>query len=164
MSAPALPTIRPYDPARDLAGAEACIVELQEFERALEPRLPPGPTMAAAYLAVLVARCVRHAGRLFVAEVDGRVVGFAAVLGRVEPEAPDQEQAAHAYVSDLVVLPGFRSRGIGRQLLDQAEALAREVGTTRLEIGVLSKNPEAARLYRDFGFVDFRINLTKRLA
>lgn len=164
MSTPGSPTIRAYDATRDVEAATACIVELQEFERALEPQLPPGPAMASAYLAVLVERCARHAGRLFVAEMDGRVVGFAAVLGRVEPEAPDQEQAAHAYVSDLVVLPGFRSRGLGRRLLDAAEALAREVGTRRLEIGVLAKNPEAARLYRDFGFVDFRISMTKRLA
>lgn len=156
--------IRPYDPTRDHAGASACIVELQEFERDLEPALPPGPEMADAYLAVLVGRCARHAGQLFVAEVDGAVVGFAAVLGRVEPEAPDQEQAAHTYVSDLVVLPAHRSRGIGRALLEHAEALARRLGTARLEIGVLSKNPGAARLYRDFGFADFRITMTKRLA
>ncbi|MFO0691733.1 MAG: GNAT family N-acetyltransferase [Myxococcota bacterium] len=164
MSGSGASRIRPYDPARDVEAATACIVELQEFERALEPALPPGPEMAGAYLAVLVARCAKHAGRLFVAEVDGRVVGFAAVLGRVEPEAPDQEQAAHAYVSDLVVLPAHRSRGLGRRLLEQAEALARTVGTTRLEIGVLAKNPDAARLYRDFGFSDFRITLTKRLS
>lgn len=156
--------IRPYDPTRDHAGASACIVELQEFERALEPALPPGLAMADAYLAVLVGRCAQHAGQLFVAEVEGQIVGFAAVLGRIEPEAPDQEQAAHTYVSDLVVLPAHRNCGIGRKLLEQAETLARRLGTTRLEIGVLSKNPDAARLYRGFGFADFRIMMTKRLA
>lgn len=155
--------IRPYDPARDLEAVKACIVELQEFERALEPRLPRGPEMAGAYLAVLVERCAKHAGQLFVAEVDAAIVGFAAVIGRVGPEAPDEEQSIHTYVSDLVVLPAHRGRGIGRRLLEQAESLARRLGTARLEIGVLSKNEGAARLYRDFGFADFRIFMTKRI-
>ncbi|MBY0401274.1 GNAT family N-acetyltransferase [Myxococcota bacterium] len=164
MTGDGIPMIRPYDPNCDLEAVKFCIVELQEFERVLEPALPPGPAMAGAYLAVLVERCARHAGALFVAESEGKVVGFAAVIGRVEPEAPDQEQSSHTYVSDLVVLPDHRGRGIGRRLLERAETLARQVGTNRLEIGVLSKNEGAARLYRDFGFEDFRIFMTKRIA
>ena len=119
--------------------------------------------MAEAYLRVLIERNVKYAGRILVAQVDGSVVGFAAVLGRVEPEAPDEEQAPHAYVSDLVVLPGHRGQGLGRMLLEHAEALARSAGTKSLQIGVLSRNESAARLYRDFGFGDFQIHLTKRL-
>ena len=155
--------IRSYEPTRDSDQVKACIVELQEFERALEPSLPRGEGMAEAYLRVLIERNAKHAGRILVAEVDGAVVGFAAVLGRVEPEAPDEEQAPHAYVSDLVVLSGHRGQGLGRRLLEQAEALARSAGTKSLQIGVLSRNESAARLYRDFGFGDFRIHLTKRL-
>lgn len=40
----------------------------------------------------------------------------------------------------------------------------RSLGSKRLDIGVLSKNEGAARLDRDFGFEDFRIQMTKRLA
>lgn len=156
-------TIRTYDPARDRAAVRAGIVELQEFERVLEPSLPQGEGMADAYLETIFERAAKHSGRVFVAEVERTVVGFVAILGRVEPEAPDEEQTIHAYVSDLVVLPAYRNRGLGRRLLDAAEQFARALGTKRLDISVLSKNPAAARLYRDFGFGDFRIQMAKRL-
>lgn len=155
--------IRDYEPAGDAGAVQSCIVELQEFERSLEPSLPRGEEMAEAYLRVLIERNVKHAGRILVADVGGVVVGFAAVLGRIEPEAPDEEQSPYSYVSDLVVLPDHRGQGLGRKLLEQAEILARSAGMTSLQIGVLSRNESAARLYRDFGFDDFRIHLTKRL-
>jgi len=157
------PTIRPYDPARDRDAVLTCIVELQEFERALEPSLPQGDKMADAYLETIFERVAKQTGRIFVAEVGHAVVGFIVILGRVSPEASDEEQTVHAYISDLVVLPTHRSRGLGHQLLDAAERFARGLGTKRLDISVLSKNPAAARLYRDFGFQDFRIQLAKRL-
>lgn len=156
-------TIRAFDPAHDRAAVRAGIVELQEFERVLEPSLPQGEGMADAYLETIFERVAKHSGRVFVAEVERTVVGFVAILGRVEPEASDEEQILHAYVSDLVVLPAYRNRGLGRRLLDAAEQFARALGTKRLDISVLSKNPAAARLYRDFGFGDFRIQLAKRL-
>ena len=155
--------IRDYEPARDADAVRACIVELQEFERALEPELPRGAEMAEAYHQTILERCAKHTGRIFVVELDGLVVGFVAVLALVEPEAPDEEQATHAYVSDLVVLPGCRGKGLGRKLLERAEAFARSEGVRILQIGVLSRNQSAARLYRDFGFGDFRIQMTKRL-
>jgi ribosomal protein S18 acetylase RimI-like enzyme len=156
--------IREYDPARDADAVTACIAELQEFERALEPVLPRGSEIADAYLQTLIERCKKSAGRILVAEVDQCVVGFVCVLARVEPESPDEERASYAYVSDLALLPGHRGRGLGRQLLEEAEILARRAGVESLQIGVLSRNDGAARLYRSFGFVDFRIHLTKRLA
>lgn len=155
--------IRDYEPARDADVVRACIVELQEYERTFEPSLPPGEAMAEAYHRTILERCAKHDGRIFVVEVDRVVVGFVAVLGRVEPEAPDEEQALHAYVSDLVVLPALRGKGLGRKLLERAEAFARSKGVRILQIGVLSRNESAARLYRDFGFGDFRIQMTKRL-
>ena len=155
--------IRDYEPARDAVAVRACIVELQEFERTIEPSLPPGDAMAEAYHRTILERCAKHAGRIFVAEIDGRVVGFAAVLGRVDPGAPDEEQVPHAYVSDLVVLPACRGRGLGRQLLERGEAFARSSGVRVFQIGVLARNESAARLYRDFGFGDFRIQMVKRL-
>jgi|JI10StandDraft_1071094.scaffolds.fasta_scaffold319501_3 ribosomal protein S18 acetylase RimI-like enzyme len=157
------PTLRPYDPARDRDAVRACGVVLQEFERAIEPSLPPGEAMADDYLDVVLERVARHSGRILVAEIDGAIVGFVAVLGRVPPDAPDDEPIEHAYVSDLVVLPAHRRRGLGRRLLAAAEDFARSLGTKRLDIGVLWKNPEAARLYRELGFEDFRIQMRKRL-
>lgn len=153
--------IREYEPSRHRGQLRTCVVELQDFERGLEPTLPKGEAMADRYLAHMLDRCAGAAGRIFVAEEDGAVVGFVGVLARVVPE-PDEAQA-YAYVSDLVVLPAYRRRGIGRALLERAEVYARGEGARVLRVGVLAKNEAAARLYRGLGFGDYTIQLNKRL-
>jgi len=153
--------IRGYEPSRHRGQLRACVVELQDFERGLEPTLPKGEAMADRYLAHVLDRCAGGAGRIFVSEENGAVVGFVGVLARVVPE-PDEAQA-YAYVSDLVVLPAYRRRGIGRALLERAEAYARGEGARVLRVGVLAKNEAAARLYRSLGFGDYTIQLNKPL-
>lgn len=55
-------------------------------------------------------------------------------------------------IHDLAVLPDFRSRGIGRALLDNVEREARERGCCRVTLEVHDTNTGAKRLYRDAGF------------
>jgi ribosomal protein S18 acetylase RimI-like enzyme len=155
--------IRDYQPPHDAAALRACIVEMQDFERAREPDLPAGETMADAYLDFIAARAARMNGRLLVAELDGAIVGFVGILPAVPPEEPDEPQAPHAYVSDLVVRSAHRREGIGRKLLDAAEAYAREAGATVLRINVLANNTGAAELYDRAGFAQRLLQLSKRL-
>jgi uncharacterized protein (TIGR00290 family) len=155
--------VRDYDPARDAAALRACVVELQEFERRLEPDLPPGEAMAGPYLALLFERCARHRGRLFVAEREGRVAGFAAVLAEVPQQEPDEAREPYALLSDLVVLPAARRAGVGRALLARAEAHARAEGARVLRLEVLARNPGARALYAAAGFRERLLLLEKRL-
>ncbi|MGH2598610.1 MAG: GNAT family N-acetyltransferase [Candidatus Rokuibacteriota bacterium] len=155
--------IRHYEPGRDRHQLRSCIAHLQEFERDLEPRLPRGEEMADVYLAFVLDRCEKTAGRIIVAEVDGAVVGFVSVLATVAPEEPDEGKAPYAYISDLVVLPPYRRRGLGRALLEHAERFARDSGATVLRVGVLAKNEGAKRLYDRMGFADYMIQLIKPL-
>ena len=155
--------IRDCDPGRDRNGLRSCIVEMQDFEQSIEPMLPAGVNMADAYVELLVNRCSGTSGRVFVAEADQTVVGFVAVIARVDPDEPDEEATPYTYISDLVVLPAYRRRGIGSALLRQAEAYARERGMTLLRINVLAKNQVAGQLYRTLGFSDYRIQLAKRI-
>jgi ribosomal protein S18 acetylase RimI-like enzyme len=55
-------------------------------------------------------------------------------------------------VHDLAVLPGHRRQGIGRRLLEQAEALARDLGCVKLTLEVREDNEKAKRLYKSVGF------------
>ncbi len=155
--------IRHYEPSRDRDQLRACIVELQDFERALEPRLPRGEEMADQYLVFMLERCARTSGRVFVAEVDHTVVGFVAVLANVSPEEPDEDRAPYAYVSDLVVRSAYRRRGLGRALLEHAEWFALGAGATLLRVGVLARNDGARRLYASMGFGDYTVQLIKPL-
>ena len=55
-------------------------------------------------------------------------------------------------IHDLAVAPGFRGRGIGRQLPEQVEARARALGCCKLTLEVAAENTLAQELYRTVGF------------
>jgi RimJ/RimL family protein N-acetyltransferase len=83
---------------------------------------------------------------VFVAEDEGEIVGRLSV-------ARDPHSASR-HVADLglMVAASHRRRGIGRALLEQAEAWARSAGVIKLELHVFPWNEPAIRLYEEFGF------------
>ncbi len=156
-------TIRVYGPPRDTAGVIACIVELQEFERTIEPTLPRGTDMAEAYHAYLMEQCAECDGVVYVAEMGDRVVGYVSVWAHVISRGIDDSREPYAYVSDLVLLPEARGRGWGRALLARAEEYARERGARTLRIAVLAENTVARDLYLTLGFRERSVVLAKSL-
>ena len=78
--------------------------------------------------------------RVRVAVVDDRIVGFATVL--VTESVGELE--------DLFVDPDWMRRGIGRALVCDAVARARECGVTRIEV---TANGHALDFYESVGFV-----------
>ena len=157
-----VPTIRPYR-SEDAAGCRACVVELQDAERQVDPRLRPGAAIADAYLDQIHKYRRDYAGDLFVVECDGEIAGLVNVLTRVPFEAIDEPPGNYAIVAELVVLERFRRRGIARALLDVAEQRARSAGASELQIAVLSRNAVARDLYLREGFVPYKETLSKRL-
>src|SRR4030095_3632163 len=139
--------IRDYDPSRDAPALRTCCVELQEFERRLEPDLPMGEEMADAYLPLLFERCARERGRIFVAERDGRVLGFAAVQAAVPQLEPDEAPEPYALLSDLHAAAPARRGGVARALVARAEAHARSEGARVIRLEVLARNTGARALY-----------------
>ena len=83
---------------------------------------------------------------VYVAEDDGELVGRLSL-------ARDPHPASH-HVADLglMVAASHRRQGVGRMLLEQAAAWAREAGVTKLELHVFPWNEPAIRLYESFGF------------
>ena len=155
--------IRAYDPGRDGSLVRQLLIELHEYERSLEPSLPESEKMAEPYLVLLLERCKKWAGHILVAVDHDSVAGLVVVLTKVPPEEPDEVQHEHAYITDLVVLPRCRGVGLGRSLLEHAEALARKSGARILRIDVLAKNSKAHDLYEQFSFQDFTIQMVKQL-
>jgi ribosomal protein S18 acetylase RimI-like enzyme len=60
-------------------------------------------------------------------------------------------------IHDLAVVPEYRGRGVGRALLEAAEARAAERGCCKLTLEVQDANPRARQLYERYGFGDFVI-------
>jgi GNAT superfamily N-acetyltransferase len=148
--------------AGDRPALVACMVELQDSQCGIDPRLRPGASMAEGYLARIEARCAEAQGRIFVAERLGSIAGLVVVLSAQPFSELDEPIGTYALVTDLVVRSAYRGRGIGTQLLQRAEAFARSAGATEMRIGVLAANTSAERLYRAVGFVPHVEILTKR--
>lgn len=155
--------IREFNYSHDTAALRDCVIELQNHQRQLDPGKPEGSTIAVVYLNWMFARCRDWEGRIFVAEVASEVVGFACVWAKVQPNEPDENPAAYALVSDLVVRMPYRRRGIGKQLLRAAESFVRERGAESLRIGVSAQNVAAKRLYESVGFTDYKLELVMLL-
>ena len=61
-------------------------------------------------------------------------------------------------IHDIAVEPDRRGAGIGRRLLDAAEALARERACCKLTLEVLEGNHTAVGLYRAVGFAAYELD------
>ena len=148
---------------RDVPALERLVAELQDYERAIDDRILPGSAMATGYTRSMLASCAAQVGTILVADVAGEVVGFAAVRAHVPTESLDEPPGTYALISDLVVSAAHRGAGIGRALMEAAEAHARAHGATELRIAVLAKNEVARSLYVATGFSSYLEVLTKRL-
>jgi len=155
--------IRTYDPERDQEAVRDCMIQLQDFERGLDPRMPAGSEIVDAYLARMFDRCREFDGTVLVAEHEGLVLGVVTIWARYCSSEPDDDPAPHAFISDLVVCAGHRGLGTGRALLRAAEARAREARVPHVRLSVKAENAAALSLYESEGFRPAELYLEKGL-
>ena len=90
---------------------------------------------------------------IFLAEEAGEVLGFACVL---EEQTKREENylvpRKFAYLSDLVLSPKIRGKGIGGALLAACKDWAKARGVKRMKLDSLCKNDPANHLYIREGF------------
>jgi GNAT superfamily N-acetyltransferase len=107
-------------------------------------------TLPAAFTTVIVRRDAfgpRRAFRAIVAELDGRLVGYASFATTYNTDIAARELWMH----DLYVIPRARSRGIGAALVAAVAHEATRRGLPRLGWGVRGTNAGAMRFYRRLG-------------
>jgi GNAT superfamily N-acetyltransferase len=99
---------------------------------------------------------------IFVAEADGKAVGFA----QLYPSFTSVGMAPIFVLNDLFVTPGARGTGAGRALLDVAAQFGRETGAVRLSLTTQTTNARAQSVYeangwlRDNEFYTYNLRLT----
>jgi ribosomal-protein-alanine N-acetyltransferase len=76
------------------------------------------------------------------ARAGDRILGFGTVL----------RKGKTSELANLAVLPEFRRRGVGSQLLAGLAEIAESLGSLRMNLYVRESNTGAAKLYRLFGF------------
>lgn len=148
----------------DEKGLEQCFIELQEFERKVEPLRKSGESIAASYVSSLCQRLThKGGGRLFVAENEAQIVGFACAFARESLDHELNEMVQVAYLTDLVVLPEVRAHGIGKLLLEAVETFAKSEGAAAMTLHVLAANELARSFYSSNGYAEYELTLLKRL-
>jgi [ribosomal protein S18]-alanine N-acetyltransferase len=86
---------------------------------------------------------------LLVAEGADGIAGYALLHRR--------KSSAIARLTSIAVRPGAKGRGLGRRLLEAAEAQALAKGCTRLRLEVRPSNKAAKRLYETHGYRRFAV-------
>lgn len=112
-------------------------------------RRPTGPARERAYFEGLLAD---EAVGLFLAEVDGAVVGFVHGVIREAPAIPILVPRRYAVVDGIGVKTDCRGRGIGRMLMCHIHAWAIAAGAGAIELNVHAFNAGAIAFYRSLGY------------
>ena len=155
--------IREFNRTTDFDAVRSCVVELQNFERRMDSRIPNGDDIADAYVQDLLDRCEESSGAILVAVANDVVCGYACILAKLNSGALDDGNIEYGLIVDLVVLDGFRGQGIGTKLIDAAELFARSKGVRWLRMCVMSANKNARRLYETCGFSELYIDVEKEM-
>lgn len=155
--------IREYDRGADSIQIRKCVIELQDFERKLDPRLPTGEEIADMYITETLQRCRACDGQILVAEVDGDIAGYVTLLNRVQSDDLDDGDVEFGLIADLVVREKYRGAGLGRKMMAAAESAAMAGNVRWLRISVMAANGAARQLYSSAGFSELYVELEKDL-
>lgn len=137
--------------------------DLQIHERQYYDRSKPPEAMGPWYIDCLKQEVSKAGGKLIVAERNGLVAGYAALLTRIEADEKDEVPYTFAMVGELAVLATERGQGIGGALLKECEAGAKAAGQKWMRLGVIADNKDARRFYARMGLQEKFLTLEKVL-
>ena len=99
---------------------------------------------------------------LYVAKLDGAVIGFALLKMRVS-EGVGKVTRKIMLIDQVCVDEALRNHGIGTQMMEEVRALARAFGCTDLQLGVYPQNDEAVSFYQKCGFMIRSIDMQRKV-
>lgn len=129
-------SIRHYIPEKDLHSLSHVLTEIESIDRDGED------TSEEYLLASLQWENYRPAQDVWVAEIDGKLVGYGLAL-----EQPSQHCTIY-----VVVHPSQRRKGLGSQLLDLTLSRAREFGSQKIIIYANERNAASNSFLAQHGF------------
>lgn len=149
--------------ARDRQAMISLMGALHDSEAALESNRAKGEVSAESHLIHVLGEMERLGGDCLVAEVAGQVEGFLVYTIEEDPGTfVKPERRRHGLLWDISVSADMRGRGIGRQLVEAAEAALKSQGIAEMRLYVLAANKRAQALYRELGYGDYELFMAKR--
>jgi ribosomal protein S18 acetylase RimI-like enzyme len=156
MAATASARIRPFQP-----GDRPQVLALAaRFIQGAAPWRDPAAVGRAAqnWLQTSIDTAGQPDHAVYVAVASGQVVGVVAVRERTHFTGQTD-----AYVGELAVASGMERRGIATALMNAAEAWAAQRGLAFLTLQTAAGNQPARSLYRQLGFREEELLLTKAI-
>lgn len=152
--------IRPARPA-DAPEIARLWREMMNFHMSVDPRftvVPNSEGMCERY-----ARSVmdRSDYRIFIADVDGKVVGYTMGIILANPEM--FTLAEYGFLAEMCVDEELRHSGIGHDLWEALESWFRSVGIKVVQLNVSVNNPKAMNFWTQIGFGPFLNVLWKEI-
>lgn len=111
---------------------------------------------ASDAMASRLERCI-VTERVLLAEIDGLAIGFLSLW--VFPIVCATQP--YAEISELFVEEGYRRRGVGRALVEEAVEIARLEGATEVKLNTAFRNTAAQQLYYASGFHNLALHLCR---
>jgi ribosomal protein S18 acetylase RimI-like enzyme len=122
----------------------AALTELVNRAYAIESSFLEGDRTTADEIAALI-----RSGGFLVLDYAG---GIAAAVLFQGPGQREGTPPLHAYFGMLSVLPELQGKGLGRRLVQVAEAMAEATGATSMSLRIINLREELSRWYQRLGY------------
>ena len=125
-------------------------LDLVDHHRRLTPEYPVLASIREVIASEIRRGSSRDNCRLFVAELEGRLVGF--LFAEIEPGAGPGGEPSPAWIHELWVEPDQRKQGVAALLLAESDAFFHSRGVRRLSVRVESSNGASLDFWSRLGF------------
>ena len=139
----------------DALGLSSLSMDVQILHAQHHPDIFKVPQNEAFAVSFFVEMLGNPAVRIFIAEKEGKPVGYILCKLVERPENPFTFAARLLLVDQLSVRPAAHGQGIGRALMQRAEILAEEWDVQRLQLDSWDFNISAHGFFERLGFQKF---------
>jgi len=128
---------------------------VQQVHADAEPTLYKPAEVTEAMIAHHIESMNDENGTTFIAEDDGKAVGYIHMVVRDRPENPFRHECRDVLVDAMSVNPEYYGTGVADKLMECAVSLARDYSIKRIILDVWDWNYRARRFYAKQGFRTF---------
>ena len=145
----------------DYAGICAILATTDAIHHVSEPAIFLPSSESARPLALVEQWLADPNWAIYVADDEQQIIGVLFLTERRTPDHHLLKSRRYVVVDTLAVAEGWRSQGIGRALMQQAEIWAKERGIPEIELSVWEFNQRALALYEKLGYRTTRRYMSK---
>jgi GNAT superfamily N-acetyltransferase len=149
----------------DLEQLARLYVEFHEFHvRRVPDRLLKFDSSHIAELHTAILKIIeREDATVFVAEVDGQLVGLGEIYIREDAASLHKVQHTYGYLQSMMVTKAYRGTGIGSKILEAVELWAKEKNATEVRLDTWEFTEGPLEFYEKHGYSTLRRTLVRKL-